>query len=139
MTSFLHAFRPPLNAITRPQAGLDEATRRLRSYEDLENEIDDAIVRAGHAGPSHGAAAATVLHRLGGGGGGGNGGTHRGDDERKSDTAEAPPLPLLSQPTDLLQLIRGLPTNPERRIKQCVHLAQRLLDAEVPPPPHTSR
>ena len=124
------------------QTGLDEATRRLRSYEDLENEIDEAIVRSGQES-SHSAAANIVLSKFGPGVGRGEGRGERGEEEWKSrdpsdidskdshhhhtkDSNHA----FTAAPMDLLQLIRGLPTNPERRIKQCVHLAQRLLEAE---------
>jgi predicted transcriptional regulator len=31
---------------------------------------------------------------------------------------------------DIFQLVKGLPTNPDRRIRQCVQLAQRLLVTE---------
>ena len=131
--------------ITVLQSGLDEATRRLRSYEDLENEIDEAIVRSGQES-SHSAAANIVLSKFGPGAGVGVGlgrGEGRGGDRGEEEWKSRDPSDMESKdkdsylnnaytnsPTDLLQLIRGLPTNPERRIKQCVHLAQRLLEAE---------
>ena len=113
----------------------------MRSYEDLENEIDEAIVRSGQES-SHSSAANIVLSKFGSGmsrpSGDGRSG-ERGEEEWKSrdpsdmdskDPTKEHNNAYTTAPTDLLQLIRGLPTNPERRIKQCVHLAHRLLEAE---------
>lgn len=84
------------------RAELEQQTRRLRAYETLEEEIDGAVMRtAGLYGANHSDTHSSAL----------------------VDSAEA-------AAQKLLQSVKGIPTNPERRVKQAVFLAQRLLESE---------
>jgi hypothetical protein len=83
------------------QGELDRASTRLRAYEVLEEEVDDAVMRAaaleenGLANSDYGVGAEKTIS------------THR-----------------------LVQTVRGIPCNPERRVRQAVFLAQRLMATE---------
>lgn len=84
------------------RAELDQHTRRLRAYETLEEEIDGAVMRtAGLYGA-------------------------QSCDTPSSALVESAEVAAQK----LLQSVKGIPTNPERRVKQAVYLAQRLLEAE---------
>jgi hypothetical protein len=75
----------------------------LRSYEMLEDEIDEAVVRSG-AGAGTGPGQSGVYHH----------------DGTMGNTAESA----------LLVSTRHIPSNPERRVRQAVQLAQKLLECE---------
>lgn len=97
------------NERARLQGELDAANLRLKSYETLEVEIDSAVLRA----------AAEDYDPERGEAGNGKGGTYQDDDRFDSfGTAK------------LLRSVRGIPSNPERRVKQAVYLAQRVLETE---------
>eukprot|EP01032_Pedospumella_encystans_P010921 gene10921-12742_t len=82
---------------------LDQATSRLRAYEALEEEIDSAVVRTAGLYGSTGADGLV-------------------DDNPDASAAAAAQR--------ILQSVKGIPSNPERRVKQAVFLAQRLLETE---------
>lgn len=80
---------------------LTQCNTRLRAYEALEEEIDSAVVRtAGLYGAKESHDSAELIES----------------------TEEAA--------RKLMHSVKGIPTNPERRVKQAVYLAQRLLEAE---------
>jgi chromosome segregation ATPase len=96
---------------------LDQALQRLRAYELLEDEIDAAVVRTATMGgvknpesfiPSFSA-------------------NIDNDDEDMKITAAATTTTTTER---LLQSVKGIPTNPERRVKQSIYLAQKLLEIE---------
>jgi hypothetical protein len=91
------------------RAELEKTVRHLQAYEALEVEIDGAVVRT-----------AGLHGRSGGGDGDGDG-----------DGEDAAAHGGVQEATNkLLQSVKGIPSNPERRIKQAVQLAHRLLEAE---------
>ncbi|KAJ1429024.1 hypothetical protein B484DRAFT_419235 [Ochromonadaceae sp. CCMP2298] len=91
-----------LRELSRLRAELEGAEGKLRAYEELEQEIDTAVMRT--------AGRASDVGGLG------------GLSARAEEEAEAA--------SQLLHSVKGIPTNPARRIRQAVFLAQRLLEAE---------
>ncbi len=89
----------------RLQSELDAASLRLKAYEALEVEIDAAVVRA---------AADDDAAVIAAGG----------------DSSAAMESAANLSTGKLLRTVRGIPSNPERRVKQAVFLAQRLLETE---------
>ena len=86
---------------------LEQITNKLRAYEVLEEEIDGAIMRTAAI---NGAKNSPNVD-------------HLQPDAYLYDTVEA-------SANKLLLSVKGIPTNPERRVKQAVYLAQRLMEAE---------
>lgn len=90
------------------QGELDRATVRLRAYEVLEEEVDQAVVRAA----------------------GDDLALQRDDDDAVDGGVGGKTEPSDSSVQRLLRSVKGIPCNPERRVKQAVYLAQRLLETE---------
>ena len=109
---------------------LDQALQRLRAYELLEDEIDAAVVRTAAMGgvknpesfiPSISANIDNNNYNTNNT----NNNNHDDDDEDMKITTTA-----LTTTERLLQSVKGIPTNPERRVKQSIYLAQKLLEME---------
>lgn len=79
------------------------------SYDLLEAEIDGSVVRVAGSVHSHTAADGAAA------GNGGGGETKEGSEAEEH---------------ALLRYVRAVPSNPERRVKQAVFLAQKLLETE---------
>lgn len=89
------------------QNELDQTQRRLHAYEALEEQIDEAVLRTAKLNPR----------------------TNTGDAD--ADTDGAGLLETVEESTQrLLHSVKGIPANPERRVRQAVYLAQKLLDTE---------
>jgi hypothetical protein len=86
---------------------MDRASARLRAYEILEEEVDDAVMRSAAA-------------------------QKEGDNIAEDETL----LPTgsdsiyMTRTQRLVQTVKGIPCNPERRVRQAVFLAQRLMATE---------
>ena len=103
----------------RLRGELEVTQRRLLAYEALEEQIDSAVMRT-----------AKLHHRPGSsssGGGSGKNSSGRADGEVEEDLL----LETVEESTQhLLRSVKGIPANPERRVRQAVYLAQKLLDTE---------
>jgi len=93
---------------------LDHALLRLRAYELLEDEVDAAVVRTA---AMSGVRDPMSLIRTSG---------YNNNDNNNNNNNN-----LVATTTErLLQTVKGIPMNPERRVKQSIFLAQKLLDTE---------
>ena len=96
---------------------LDQTIQRLRAYELLEDEIDAAVVRTaamnGVKNPESFIPSTS-------------------DDNDNDDMmiTVAKTTTTATTTERLLQSVKGIPTNPERRVKQSIYLAQKLLEME---------
>lgn len=95
---------------------LDQTIQRLRAYELLEDEIDAAVVRTaamnGVKNPESFIPSTS-------------------DDDDNDDMMITVAKTTTTTTTErLLQSVKGIPTNPERRVKQSIYLAQKLLEME---------
>jgi len=109
---------------------LDQALQRLRAYELLEDEIDAAVVRtaamSGVKNPE------SFIPSISGNidknnNNNTNNNNHDYDDDDEDIKITATTLTTTER---LLQSVKGIPTNPERRVKQSIYLAQKLLEME---------
>ena len=95
---------------------LDQTIQRLRAYELLEDEIDAAVVRTaamnGVKNPE------SFIPS-----------TYDNDNGDMMITV-AKTTTTATTTERLLQSVKGIPTNPERRVKQSIYLAQKLLEME---------
>lgn len=90
------------------QNEIDRLLVKIRVYEALEEEIDSAVMRAANSSVERAAIRSRDQH------------------QDLEDSNEAMDLSTKA----LLQTVKGVPFNPERRVKQAVYLAQRLLETE---------
>ena len=109
---------------------LDQALQRLRAYELLEDEIDAAVVRtaamSGVKNPE------SFIPSISGNidknnNNNTNNNNHDDDDDDEDIKITSTTLTTTER---LLQSVKGIPTNPERRVKQSIYLAQKLLEME---------
>ena len=108
--------------VQRLTHGLEVANSKLRTYEELEQEIDNAVLRAAKhqrdvdMARSTGNMVGSASHS---GRPGAGWGLFEGSTDQLSDAGQA-----------LLSSVRNAPSNPERRAKQAVYLAHKLLETE---------
>ena len=86
---------------------LDQATLRLQAYEALEVEIDQAVLRTAAIAEEEGV-----------------------DNSSLPYSEQLKRKELIYESQAILKVARGIPSSPERRVKQAVFLAQRLLETE---------
>ena len=117
------------HVISNLKSSLHEALVRLKAYDELENEVDAAIVRAGAGAGLF----STKGHKdIITGAGVDNNVLFLHNHESKSSLLNLDNVDENTEnsSTQLFNLLRQLPTNPDRRIKQSVQLAQQLLQSE---------
>jgi len=109
---------------------LDQALQRLRAYELLEDEIDAAVVRtaamSGVKNPE------SFIPSISGNIDKNNNYNNTNNNNHDDDDDEDIKITATTLTTTerLLQSVKGIPTNPERRVKQSIYLAQKLLEME---------